>query len=124
MLTSTSQCPVCASPKIAPVFELPPVPVDTCRLWSSRASAQSARKASLGLSYCHDCSHVFNRAYDDELADYEEEYENSQMFSPRFRQYAAELSDRLIATYDLRHKTIVEIGGGKNDFLRILCDRG
>ena len=60
----------------------------------------------------------------DELADYEEEYENSQMFSPRFRQYAEELSDQLIATYDLHHKHIVEIGGGKGDFLRIICDRG
>jgi hypothetical protein len=46
------------------------------------------------------------------------------MFSPRFRQYAEELSDELIATYDLHQKNIVEIGGGKGDFLRILCDRG
>jgi hypothetical protein len=46
------------------------------------------------------------------------------MFSPRFRQYAEELSDRLIATYDLHQKHIVEIGGGKGDFLRIICDRG
>jgi hypothetical protein len=93
-------------------------------MWPSRAGAHTARKASLVLSYCHNCSHVFNRTYDDELVDYEEEYENSQMFSPRFQQYAEELSDRLIATYDLHHKHIVEIGGGRGDFLRIICDRG
>jgi hypothetical protein len=68
--------------------------------------------------------HVFNRAYEDELVDYEEDYENSQMFSPRFRQYAEELADQLIATYDLHHKYIVEVGGGKGDFLRMICDRG
>ena len=70
---------------------------------------------------------MFNRTYDSEFAEaaqYEEEYENSQMFSPRFRRYAEELSDELIATYDLPHKNVVEIGGGKGDFLRILCDRG
>ena len=93
-------------------------------MWPSRAGARSARKAPLLLSYCRGCSHVFNRAYDDELVDYEEDYENSQIFSPGFRQYSEELSDELIATYDLHQKRIVEIGGGKGDFLRIICDRG
>jgi methyltransferase family protein/C-methyltransferase-like protein len=124
MLASALRCPVCASPKITPVVDLPPVPVDTCRMWVSRTGARSARKAPLLLSYCRGCSHVFNRAYDDELVDYEKDYENSQMFSPRFRQYAEELSDQLIATYDLHQRRIVEIGGGKGDFLRIICDRG
>jgi hypothetical protein len=124
VLTSTLRCPVCTSAEIAPVVDLPPVPVDTCRMWSSRAGARSARKAPLPLGYCRGCTHVFNRAYDDELADYEEEYENSQMFSPRFRQYAEELSDQLIANYNLHQKRIVEIGGGQGEFLRIICDRG
>jgi hypothetical protein len=124
MRTSASQCPVCASPEILPIVEIPPVPIDTCRIWPSRAGAHSARKAPLALSYCGDCSHVFNRAYHDELVDYEEEYENSQMFSPRFQQYAEELSDQLITTYDLHHKHIVEIGGGKGEFLSIICSRG
>jgi hypothetical protein len=127
MLTLASPCPVCASPKIIAVLEIPAVPVDTCRMWSSKTRAHSAEKAPLVLSYCANCSHVFNRTYDPkltELARYEEEYENSQMFSPRFRQYAKEQSDRLIETYHLRRKRIVEIGGGQGDFLRILCDRG
>jgi hypothetical protein len=127
MLSLLSPCPVCASSTIASVLELPPLPIDTCRMWSSRQGARSALKAPLILSYCGDCHHVFNRTYDDELADaaqYEEEYENSQMFSPRFRQYAEELSDALIATYGLNQKNIVEIGGGRGDFLRIICERG
>ena len=127
MLTFASPCPICSSPKILPVVELPPVPIDTCRMWSSRAGARSALKAPIILSRCGNCSHVFNRTYDDELAElaqYEEEYENSQMFSPRFRQYAEELSDQLIAKYDLHQKKIVEIGGGRGEFLRIICDRG
>jgi hypothetical protein len=124
MLTLASECPVCTSTAIFPVLQLPLVPIDTCRMWPSRAAARSAQKAPLVLSRCGDCSHIFNRAYEDELVDYEDEYENSQMFSQRFRQYAEELSDQLIATYDLHKKRIVEIGGGKGDFLRIICDRG
>jgi hypothetical protein len=63
-------------------------------------------------------------SYDDDLVNYEVDYENSQMFSPRFRRYAEELSDTLIAKHDLHRKHIVEIGGGAGDFLRIICDRG
>jgi len=117
-------CIVCGSPNIVPIFEIPALPADTIRLWSSRAAACSAPKAPMGLTYCENCGHLFNRCYDDNLVDYEADYENSQMFSPRFRRYAEELSDRLIATYNLRQKDIVEIGGGRGDFLRIICDRG
>jgi hypothetical protein len=124
VLASVSPCPVCASLRIVPVVELPALPIDTLRMWTSQAGAQSARKATLSLDYCGNCSHVFNRAYDDDLAAYEEEYENSQMFSPLFRQYAEELSDQLIAKYDLHSKHIVEIGGGQGEFLGIICDRG
>jgi C-methyltransferase C-terminal domain/Methyltransferase domain len=124
MLTLAPECPVCASATIFPVLELPPVPIDTCRMWPSRAGARSAQKAPLFLSRCNNCTHVFNRAYEDELVDYEDEYENSQIFSQRFRQYAEELSDQLIRTYGLYNKNVVEIGGGKGDFLRIICDRG
>ncbi len=127
MLASASLCPVCASANIAPILEIPPIPIDTCRMWRSQAGARSAQKAPLILSFCSNCTHVFNRTYDDELAElahYEEDYENSQMFSRRFQQYAEELADRLITTYGLYRKRIVEIGGGRGDFLRIICARG
>jgi C-methyltransferase C-terminal domain/Methyltransferase domain len=117
-------CIVCASPNIFPIFEIPTVPTDTIRLWSSRAAAHSAHKAQIGLTYCEACGHLFNRSYNDDLVDYEADYDNSQMFSPRFRRYAEELADRLITTYKLYRKDIVEIGGGRGDFLRIICDRG
>jgi C-methyltransferase C-terminal domain/Methyltransferase domain len=117
-------CIVCASPNIVPILDLPALPADTIRLWSSRSAACSARKTRMSLAYCSSCGHVFNRCYDDSFVDYEVDYENSQMFSSRFRRYAEELADRLISTYQLNHKKIVEIGGGKGDFLRIICDRG
>jgi C-methyltransferase C-terminal domain/Methyltransferase domain len=117
-------CIVCASRKIVPIFEISALPADTIRLWSSRAAARSAPKAKMGITYCEHCGHLFNRYYNDDLVDYEGDYENSQIFSSRFRRYAEELSDRLIATYNLRQKNIVEVGGGRGDFLRIICDRG
>ena len=73
---------------------------------------------------CNTCGHVFNRSYNDGLVNYEVDYENSQMFSPRFRRYIDKLSDTLIEKHDLHQKHIVEIGGGKGEFLKIICDRG
>jgi len=56
--------------------------------------------------------------------EYTQAYENSLHFSPRFQRYAEELADRLIARYDIRQKTVIDIGCGKGDFLALLCERG
>ena len=117
-------CLACVSPNVFQVLKTPPVPIDTNRLWASRADARAAPKARISLSCCRNCGHVFNCSYNDDLVNYEVDYENSQMFSPRFRRYAEELSDTLIAKYGLHNKHILEIGGGKGDFLRRICDRG
>jgi hypothetical protein len=103
---------------------MPAVPVNTIRLWSSRAAACSAARARIELTCCKNCGHLFNRCYDDDLVDYEADYDSSQMCSTRFRRYAEELADRLITTHNLYQKDIVEIGGGRGEFLRIICNRG
>jgi hypothetical protein len=115
---------VCTSPNIAPIFDIPAVPADTIRLWPTRAAACYAPKGRISLAFCDDCGHLFNCCYDDDLVNYGADYENSQMLSPKFRRYAEQLSDRLITTYHLYRKNIVEIGGGRGEFLRIMCDRG
>jgi len=117
-------CIVCDSPNVFRFAEIPSVPIDTNRLWASRADARAAPKARISLAHCNNCGHVFNCNYNDDLVDYELDYENSQIFSPLYRRYVEELSDMLIAKHDLHHKHIVEIGGGKGEFLRIICDRG
>ena len=119
-----TSCIVCDSPDVFRVVEIPPLPIDTNRLWASRVDARAAPKARISLAHCNNCGHVFNCSYNDDLVNYEVDYENSQIFSPRFRRYVEELADTLIARHDLRHKHIVEIGGGAGDFLRIICDRG
>jgi len=87
-------CIVSASPNIVPILDLPALPTDTIRLWSSRSAACSAGKTRMSLAHCYSCGHLLNRCYDDNLVDYEVDYENSQMFSSRFRRYAEELADR------------------------------
>jgi hypothetical protein len=121
---TSPRCIVCASQNLGQILEMGDVPTDTIRLWSSKAAARSALKGRMSLTHCKNCGHLFNQYYDDCLVHYEIDYDNSQIFSPGFRRYVEELSDRLIATYDMHQKNIVEIGGGRGELLRIVCDRG
>jgi SAM-dependent methyltransferase len=56
--------------------------------------------------------------------EYTQDYENSLHFSPRFQSYAEWLAARLVDRYDLRDRDIIEIGCGKGDFLKLICELG
>ena len=55
---------------------------------------------------------------------YDQAYENSLHFSPRFREYAQTLATNLINRYNLYDKDVIEIGCGDGDFLNLLCEQG
>lgn len=119
-----SICPVCRSSNTNVFLEIPEVPVHCNLLWETREDALSAPRADIILVFCENCEHIFNSAFDPELMEYTQQYENSLHFSPYFQDYAKELADRLIDTYDLHGKNIIEIGCGKGEFLKLLCDMG
>jgi SAM-dependent methyltransferase len=76
------------------------------------------------LVCCQDCALIFNSTFDQDLVEYDVRYDNSLDFSPSFQTYCQALVGRLIQTYDLRNRRIVEIGSGKGHFLRLLCKEG
>jgi len=55
---------------------------------------------------------------------YTRDYENSLHFSPHFQQYAESLVRELTERHRLHGKTIVEIGCGKGEFLKMICRFG
>lgn len=120
----TAKCPVCACQIISVVLEIEQVPVYCNVLWPTQETARTAPRGNIRLGFCHACGHLFNLAFDAALMDYTQTYENSLHFSPRFQTYAEALAARLVDRYDLRGKNIVEIGSGKGDFLRLICDIG
>lgn len=67
---------------------------------------------------------IWNAAFDPAELEYTTQYENSLHFSPTFQRYVAALADRLIKRYDLRRKTILEVGSGKGEFLAAMCSVG
>jgi SAM-dependent methyltransferase len=117
-------CPVCESAQVEPFLELGMVPVFCNVQWDTREEALNASQAPLSLSACTQCGHVFNQSFDESVLAYSPGYDNTQHFSSTFQQYAEKLVDRLISTYGIRGKTVVDIGCGRGDLLSLIANQG
>jgi SAM-dependent methyltransferase len=119
-----SFCPACRTAVSDCFLEIRSVPVNCSALWADRNSAIESRKAAIELVFCRMCALIFNSIFDPKLMNYDVSYDNSLDFSKSFQDYSHGLVTRLIGTYDLRRKRILEIGSGKGHFLRLLCEMG
>ncbi len=117
-------CPVCSSIKLEIIVEISHAPVHCGLLWHNRQAALDAPEGEIQLALCLVCGHVFNQRFDPNLLQYEQPYDNSLFFSPRFQEYAHWQAERLIHTYHIFQKNIIEVGSGKGDFLALICDIG
>lgn len=117
------RCPSCGS-HAAVFFEMLGVPARVNFLYPTEKSAVECPRGDIVLGLCGDCGLVSNLAFDASLLTYGEGYENPLHYSDVFRTYASDLAGELIRRYDLTGKTVVEIGCGDGDFLRLLCFRG
>ncbi|MCK4783766.1 MAG: class I SAM-dependent methyltransferase, partial [Desulfobacteraceae bacterium] len=117
-------CPICDSFDVEIFIEIDQIPVYCNLLYKIREEALNAPRADMELRFCTKCGHVYNYAFNPDLMDYTQDYENSLHFSPRFQQYANELAHRLVEQYNLYYKDIIEIGCGDGDFLKLLCEIG
>jgi hypothetical protein len=117
-------CPVCNGTDVALFFESKNVPAHCNVLHPTREAALAVRRGDLQLGFCRRCGHIYNYAFDAALITYTQQYDNSLHFSPRFQHYAGGLVNHLITRYDLHGKTVVEIGCGKGEFLKMMCETG
>jgi 2-polyprenyl-3-methyl-5-hydroxy-6-metoxy-1,4-benzoquinol methylase len=124
MYAQSSACVICRSLDVEPVLTIYQVPVHCNLLFADQVSAQNTTRGDIALAYCRHCGHLFNAAFQAEKMNYEGEYENSLHFSPRFQVYAETLATDLVERYTLKEKNLIEIGAGKGDFLRLLCQLG
>src|ERR1700745_1025387 len=98
------RCLVCGGAFLAPLISIPRVPTLCNRLCASEAEAANAPRGDIDLSYCLDCGHIVNPAFDHGRVNYDGRYENTLTFSPRYREYAEATADRVIKRYGLGAK--------------------
>lgn len=120
----TGSCPACGAPGARTVLEQGRVPVNSCLLLDSRAQAAAFPTGDIRLAHCRACGFLFNAAFDPALIEYSARYEETQGFSPRFREFQRDLARHWLERYDLTGKRVLEIGCGKGDFLVELCELG
>lgn len=124
MFMRTTNCPVCKSMESEGFFEMGNTPVSIGVQYPSRRQAKRCVKGRLDLMFCPTCEFIWNRSFDVDLLEYSQRYENSLDHSPVFREYARGLACRLIHTYGIINKQVLEIGCGKGGFLSMLCEEG
>ncbi|NIA25988.1 MAG: methyltransferase domain-containing protein [Gammaproteobacteria bacterium] len=119
-----SACWSCGATGLVPFFESRSIPTSSCVLLPSRQEAEAWPVGDLRLAFCPACGFIQNELFNPDLIDYTQPYEESQAFSATFSRFATRLANRLIDSYGIRHKEVFEIGCGKGDFLKMVCELG
>jgi ubiquinone/menaquinone biosynthesis C-methylase UbiE len=117
-------CPNCHSRGMENLFSIEKIPVHSTINLPSREEALKFPTGNLRLGFCNACGFLSNTVYDSKLQEYSQNCEESQHFSATFNKFAHELASRWIEKYNLRGKTILEVGCGKGDFLSLMCEVG
>ncbi len=117
-------CLSCGAGDLESFYKAESIPVHSCLMMSDREAARGYRRGDLELAVCRACGFVQNVRFDASVHEYSPQYEETQSFSPRFRRFATELVEDLLDRWDLRGKTVVEIGCGKGEFLCLLSEIG
>lgn len=116
-------CWSCGGSSLTPIFSIEGIALSSLILMDSAEQAHSFPRGDLELVVCRSCGFIYNRLFEPENVDYTMPYEESQAYSPRFREFEEELVDHLVTDYELAGKDIFEIGCGKASFLETLCRR-
>ncbi|HVT88115.1 MAG TPA: class I SAM-dependent methyltransferase [Tepidisphaeraceae bacterium] len=117
-------CPNCASRGMEILYSIEGIPVHSTINLPSREEAMRFPTGNLRLGFCNRCGFLSNTVYDSSVQEYSTQCEESQHFSATFNKFAHDLAKRWIDRYNLRGKTILEVGCGKGDFLALMCELG
>ena len=117
-------CPLCGSSGLRLFYSAIGVPASCNRLWVSREDAINCPKGDIKLEFCPSCTFISNMAIEPEKNQYDSGYDNSLFYSAHFQEFAKRLASNLVERYGLYGKNILEIGGGKVDFLTIFVGLG
>jgi hypothetical protein len=119
-----ARCQVCAASDVVVFHEVGAVPVHNSLLLPTREEALRFPRGDLRLGRCPSCGFVQNVAFDPSALFYGPGYEDSQVHSGRFSEFAEQLARSLVERHGADGAAVVEVGCGKGDFLDLLCRLG
>ena len=123
-MSQTFTCPNCESAGLIPFYEINSIPVHSVLLMQTREQAVTYPTGDILLAHCETCGFISNVAFNPDLHEYSLKYEATQSYSPTFNRFHRKLAQRLIDSYSLHDKKIIEIGCGHGEFLILLCEMG
>lgn len=115
-------CPNCGNKQIEGFFKIKNAPIFSLVTVKSRDEALNVPRKDIELAFCHNCGFIFNRLFDTSIDYFTMGYEDQQGFSTTFMNYLRKISEDLIGKYNLKGKTLLEIGCGKGDFINLLTE--
>jgi 2-polyprenyl-3-methyl-5-hydroxy-6-metoxy-1,4-benzoquinol methylase len=118
-----SKCHLCKGSIVRTIYNIRDIPVFQNKVYFSENEARNALTGDIDLVQCQECGFVFNREFDDEVVNYDDNYENEQAHSNYFQLYIREIIELLKSTGYLSNK-IIEIGCGKGYFLNEIMQEG
>jgi SAM-dependent methyltransferase len=121
---SLTRCAICSGEVGRRVLLLEGLPVFANIQYPTREMALDQPTGTIDLHFCPICEHFYNAVFVPELLRYGGSYENSLHFSPTFSAFARELAEDLVSRLSVRSSRVVDIGCGKGDFLRLICEIG
>lgn len=117
-------CPACHEQKMTIFYSQENVPTNSCILLETKEEAIAYPRGRIDLGFCDACGFISNLAFDPKLTEYSGRYEETQAFSGTFNKFHLALVERLIQDHNLKGKRILEIGCGKGEFLKMICELG
>lgn len=117
-----NSCPVCGKTSPAPFYNVARAPVACSFVFEDANAARAVTRGDIELCQCNGCGLIYNRTFDPGSINYGTGYEESQGYSGTFSGFEDALCRRLTERFDLRGKTVLEVGCGKGTFLTHLCD--
>ncbi len=116
-------CSICGKSKKKVFLKRSNVPVHQNLLYNSYKEARNCVRGDIELAFCSYCGFISNSKFNPDLLNYSADYENTQTYSGYFYDYLNNLVHYLTEKYDLIGKQIFEIGCGKGDFLKLICEK-
>ena len=115
-------CIACGSHLLEPFYNPGTQPLAALNLPRSQDDATGAIRYPMNFHVCLACGHIFNVDFDVAMIPYEED---SNLMFNKGAGWIAHLKDvayRLLADFDVKNKTIIDIGAGDGLFLEIIRD--